>query len=78
VTACASLVGSFAAGVRVHEAGARADIARLTPGLLIATIALRPRVAARSPTSGASWPARKADACHAHVPPPDMPSHVAR
>ena len=56
--ACASLVASFAAGVR--EAGARTDNALFTPACSSPpSVALRPRVAARSPMSGASLPATR-------------------
>jgi hypothetical protein len=50
--ACASRVASCAAGVTVREAGARRNNALS-----------RPRVAARSQMSGASFPAAKADEC---------------
>jgi hypothetical protein len=52
--ACASLVASFAAGVR--EAGTQTDNALFMPACSIAnSLALRPRAAARSQMSGESW-----------------------
>ena len=69
--ACASLVASSAAGVAVWNVGWALQLTRLELERIAAShrrahrhpVALRPRVAARSPMSGASWRATKAAEC---------------
>jgi hypothetical protein len=60
----------------IREAGARMDNARFTPACSSPPcVALRPRVAARSPMIGVSLPRRRGDLCWR---PPGMPSRVGR